>query len=115
MSVTSHDRSFAFGGLLLTEKEVCLVEIKYFSHPTFKKEFLEALLHRAASFLFAQMFDKGRENIAFWFVIIMDFPKKDVTTFMSQVRQSVVSDLFRVNFLFFHYDELEKKYGTRDG
>lgn len=113
ISLQSHGRSYTFDGLLLSEKEARLIEIKYFSRPTFKREFLEAPLFRASSFLWAQMFDKNRENITFNFVIVMDFPKEHISNFTNQVQQNVGTDLFKVEFLFLHYDDLEKRYGAR--
>ena len=111
VSVVSNNRQVGFDGLLIRKNEVHLVEVKYYARPMFKREFLEAPLHRAASFLFSQTFDHGRDNAVFWFVVVMDFPREAAPAFIEEVRGSVVSDLFKVEFLFVHFDELAEKFG----
>jgi hypothetical protein len=112
VSVESNRGSAVFDGLLLKPKEVHVVEVKYYPRPTFKREFLESDLHRAGSFLFTQMFDHGREKGVFWFIIVMDFPREAAASFADRMRSSVASDLFEVEFVFVHYEDLERELGT---
>jgi len=112
VSVQVDGRSEEFDGLLRTQDTTHLIEIKYFSRPNFKRDFLQAALYRASSFLWDELFDdkNKRDNVVFWFVIIMDFPEEDAGHFKENIQKIISGPLFSVKFLFFHFGELERKY-----
>jgi hypothetical protein len=115
--VGHHGRKEQFDGLLLTETSANIIEIKYFSRPTFKREFLEAALFRASAFLWNQLFDDSnkREDIVFWLIVVADFPRDGLPKFKEQFEKQVSSEFFTLNIRFFHIDDLRNKYGEQGG
>lgn len=113
VQVSSHGRTEEFDGVLITKSEAHLVEVKYFSRPAFKREFLEALIHRASTFMWDQTVDDKavKEKIIFWIAIVVDFPEEALPEFKRKVQEAVRCDLFTVNLRFYHLDHLKAKYG----
>ena len=116
VQVSSHGKTEEFDGVLLTKNEAHLIEVKYFSRPAFKREFLEALIHRASTFMWdATLGDKEaehqREKVVFWIAIVVDFPSEALAEFKRKVEAAVRCDMFTVNMRFYQLDELKAKYG----
>jgi hypothetical protein len=113
VSVEFGSRSEAFDGLLVDGPTLNLIEIKYFSRPAVKREFLEAVLYRASTFVFRQLFHDKPElkDAVFWFVLVTDFPPEALASFKQKISDLFVRDLFAVEILFFTMDELVAKYG----
>lgn len=116
VEVNSHGRKEAFDGLLVTEKEVHVIEIKYFSRPVFRRELLEAIIHRSSGFLWEQVFakDSERNNPILWIVIVVDFSRGALPEFQKCIEELVKSDLFEVRFRFYHIDDLKKAYADEN-
>jgi hypothetical protein len=87
--------------------------VKYFSRPAFKREFLEALIHRASTFMWDRTVESeaNREKVIFWIAIVVDFSAEALPSFRAKVEEAVKCDMFTVNLRFFHLDELRFKYG----
>lgn len=113
VQVSSHGKTEEFDGVLITKDEAHLIEVKYFSRPAFKREFLEALIHRASTFMWDQTDDdkSNREIVVFWIAIVVDFPKEALPEFKRKVEEAVRCDMFTVNLRFFHLEDLRGKYG----
>ncbi|HWX65877.1 MAG TPA: hypothetical protein VNZ27_05540 [Rhodanobacter sp.] len=116
VQVSSHGRTEEFDGVLITKDEAHLIEVKYFSRPAFKREFLEALIHRASTFMWDQTVGDKNSNITkdkviFWIAIVVDFPKEALPEFKRKVEEAVRCDMFVVNLRFFQLDDLKAKYG----
>lgn len=113
VEVTAHGRKEQFDGVLVTNKEAHLIEVKYFSRPAFKREFLEAQIHRASDFVWENTFDEKvtREQVIFWLAIVTDFPVEALPKFRKEVEDSVRCEMFTVNLRFYRLDELRSKYG----
>ena len=113
VQVSSHGKTEEFDGVLIAKDEAHLIEVKYFSRPAFKREFLEALIHRASTFIWDQTVEEktSRERVIFWIAIVVDFPKGALPDFKRNVEDAVRCDLFTVNLRFFHLEDLKAKYG----
>lgn len=115
--VGHHGRKEQFDGLLLTETSANIIEIKYFSRPAFRREQLESALFRASAFLWKQLFDDSnkREDIVFWLIVVVDFPKGELPKFKEQFEKWISSEFFKLNMRFFHITDLRNKYDGKDG
>jgi hypothetical protein len=111
VQLSVHGRKEEFDGVLITNYEAHLIEVKYFSRPTFKREFLEALIHRASSFVWDQIFKEAKDKVIFWIAIVVDFPREALPEFKKKVEDSVRCEFFTVNVRFYHLDDLKAKYG----
>lgn len=113
VEIRTNNRVEQFDGVLVTDKEAHLIEVKYFSRPTFKREFLEAVVHRASGFIWNTTMDEKveRETIVLWLAIVVDFDKTALPAFQKKVEESVSSELFEVRLRFYHMNELREKYG----
>lgn len=111
--VKTHNRAEQFDGVLVTDKEAHLIEVKYFTRPAFKREFLEAVIHRASGFIWQKTMDEKteRETIVLWLAIVVGFEKEALPAFQKRVQESVSSELFDVRLRFYHIDDLRSKYG----
>jgi len=113
VDVKTHNRIEPFDGVLVTDKEAHLIEVKYFTRPTFKREFLEAVIHRASGFIWNKTMDEkeDRETIILWLALVVGFDKAALPAFQNKVEESVSSELFDVRLRFYHIEELRQKYG----
>ncbi len=113
VEIRTNNRVEQFDGALVTDKEAHLIEVKYFSRPTFKREFLEAVVHRASGFIWNKTMDEKaeREAIVLWLVLVVDFDKSALPAFQQKVEESISSELFDVRLRFYHLNELREKYG----
>lgn len=111
--VSSHGRTEVFDGVLITKDEAHLIEVKYFSRPMFKREFLEALIHRASTFMWDKTVDDkvNRERVIFWIAIVVDFSEEALPDFKRQVEEAVRCDLFTINLRIYSLSDLKAKYG----
>ena len=111
--IAAHGRKEEFDGLLLTEESAHVIEIKYFSRPTFNREIFEAVLHRAGGVLWDYVFEgsKTRDVGVLWIIVVIDFPRDAVAEFKAKVLDLVRCIYFPVNFRFHHVDDLREKYG----
>lgn len=116
VQVSSHGKSEVFDGVLITKSEAHLIEVKYFSRPAFKREFLEALIHRASTFMWDATVGEedshaSREKVIFWIAIVVDFPSEALEEFKRKVQAAVRCDMFAVNLRFYQLEELKARYG----
>lgn len=113
VEIKSNNRVEQFDGVLVTDQEAHLIEVKYFTRPTFKREFLEAIVHRASGFIWKKTMDDTteRETIVLWLAFVVDFDKSALPAFQKKVEESVTSELFEVRLRFYHMNELREKYG----
>ena len=113
VEVKTHNRAEQFDGVLVTDKEAHLIEVKYFTRPAFKREFLEAVIHRASGFIWQKTMDEKteRETIVLWLAIVVGFERDALPSFQKKVEDSVSSELFDVRLRFYHIDDLREKYG----
>ncbi len=113
VEIKTNNRIEQFDGALVSDTEAHLIEVKYFTRPVFKREFLEAVIHRASGFMWEKTMEekKSRENVFLWLVLVVDFDKSALAAFEDRVKSSVSSQLFDVKLRFYHIDDLKKKYG----
>ncbi|OQA31214.1 MAG: hypothetical protein BWY57_02452 [Betaproteobacteria bacterium ADurb.Bin341] len=112
VEVKSHNQVEQFDGVLVTDKQAHLIEVKYFNRPAFKREFLEAVIHRASGFIWNKTMDAKteRDSIVLWLAIVVGFEREAMPTFQKKVESSVSCELFDVRLRFYHIDDLKKKY-----
>jgi len=113
VEIKSNNRSQQFDGALVTDTEAHLIEVKYFTRPAFKREFLEAIIHRASGFIWQKTFDeeKERDKIILWIALVVNFDKSALPAFEAKVNEAISSELFDVRLRFYHIDDLKSKYG----
>ena len=112
VSMKGSHYDFGFDGLASIRKALHFFEVKYFRSPNFKREFIEAALHRVASIAFSPTFwDSGKyDDIVFHLVVVVEFSRKEIDNFEKKLRSQIHSELFAVQYHFYILDDLRKRF-----
>lgn len=103
---------FEFDGFAIVKKTLHFFEVKYFQHPIFKREFIEAALHKVASVAFSSsVFDSDKyDEVIFHLVVVVGFRDETIEEFARKLKSRIRSELFAVEYHFYDLEDLRRKF-----
>lgn len=114
VSVKIGDKDIEFDGFLIEGTKIHIIEIKYYSRPNFKREFLESILFRASEVFISRLFEADEKlrvtDAVLWIVFVVEFDKAALPNFERAIEHALKSNLISFTLKFFHIDDLRIRF-----